>query len=134
MIGARRTQSNFALERTCDWSRTLMKPLLIFEPLRIDCPWASLRLHRFIIDGMAANAAECAKHGLTYYAYVEPGPGHAESLLYRLAEHTCLIITDDVPAFFPPRMIDAAASRLPSLLTCAPSCTSSAILSTCPKY
>jgi deoxyribodipyrimidine photo-lyase len=118
MIGARRVQWNFALDRACDWAGTLGKPLLIFEPLRIDYPWASVRMHRFVLQGMAENAAACAARGVTCHPYVEPGPHHAQGLLQALAEHACLIVTDDVPAFFQPRMVATAARRVPCLMEC----------------
>ena len=39
-----------------DHARDLALPLVIFEPLRAGYRWANDRHHRFIIDGMAANA------------------------------------------------------------------------------
>ena len=39
----------------------LRRPLLVFEPLRCDYRWASDRLHRFVLDGMAANRAACRR-------------------------------------------------------------------------
>jgi deoxyribodipyrimidine photo-lyase len=55
MTAARRTAGNFALERAADWARRLGQPLVVLEALRCDYPWASDRLHRFIIDGMVDN-------------------------------------------------------------------------------
>ena len=57
MIATRRPSFNFALDRAHDWARELKLPLVILEALRIDYPHASDRFHRFIIDGMASNAA-----------------------------------------------------------------------------
>ena len=34
----------------------LVKPLVVLEPLRAGYPWASDRMHRFVIDGMADDA------------------------------------------------------------------------------
>ena len=112
MIAQRRTSFNFALQRAADWARYLGRPLLIFEPLRSDYPWASVRLHRFIIDGMAANLEALDGVNVTYYPYVEPEPGHGRGLLPALAERACLVVTDHFPTFFLPRMVDAAAAKL----------------------
>ncbi|HET9804056.1 MAG TPA: hypothetical protein VFP96_12520, partial [Candidatus Acidoferrum sp.] len=72
MIAARRLSSNFAIDRTLEYCRELGKPLLIFESLRCGYQWASDRIHRFIVDGMADNAASAKRFGVTYYPYLEP--------------------------------------------------------------
>ena len=109
MIAARRTRYNFALQRAVDICLELHKPLVIFEPLDCGYPWASDRLHRFVLDGMAATAAVCSKSRAFYYPYVEPTPGHGSGLLKRLSQDACIIITDHYPAFFIPRLVTAAA-------------------------
>jgi deoxyribodipyrimidine photo-lyase len=112
MIAQRRTSFNFALERAAEWARQLAKPLLILEALRSDYPWASLRLHRFIIDGMAANHEALAGRNVTYYPYVEPEPGHGRGMIETLAEDACVVVTDYFPTFFLPRMVSTVAARL----------------------
>ena len=59
MIAARRTRWNFALQHAVDLCAELKAPLLILEALDSDYPWANDRIHRFVLDGMAANAAAC---------------------------------------------------------------------------
>ncbi|MBN1771222.1 MAG: deoxyribodipyrimidine photolyase [Deltaproteobacteria bacterium] len=113
MIGARRTEWSFGLQRAVERSRELRRPLLVLEPLRVAYPFASDRLHRFVLDGMRDNAARFRAAGVTYHPYVEPEPGAARGLLERLAADACLVVTDDVPFFFLPRMVRAAALRLP---------------------
>ncbi len=116
MTAFRRTSWNLALERAAHWSRELRRPLLILEPLRCDYPYASDRLHRFVLDGMADNLARCRAAGVAYHPYVEPGPGAGRGLLEALGGRACLVVTDDFPAFFLPRMLAAAGRRLPVLL------------------
>ena len=115
MIACRRTEWNFSLDRALEWAVELDRPLVIFEPLRIDYRWASDRFHRFVIDGMSDNAARIASlrnPGVFYYPYVEPAPGAGQGLLEALARHACLIVTDDYPSFFLPRMVKVASERL----------------------
>ena len=116
MIGARRTGWNFALDHALEWSVALDKPLLVFEPLRVDYEWASARFQQFIIEGMRDNAATCAAAGVTYYPYVEPASGAARGLLEMLAGRAAIVITDDTPAFFTRRMVEAAALRVAPLV------------------
>ncbi len=113
MIAARRTRMNFALERAAEWARTLARPLVVLEALRVDYPWASARLHRFVLDGMVDNARACAAHDVTYWPYVEPQPGAGRGLLAALAARAALVVTDEFPGFFLPRMVAAAARSLP---------------------
>ena len=112
MVASRRLEDNFALQQAAMWAAELDLPLLIFEPLRIGYPWASDRLHAFILQGMADHRAMAAALGVTYYAYVEPAAGAGKGLLERLAQDAAVVVTDDYPAFFLPRMIEAAATRL----------------------
>jgi deoxyribodipyrimidine photo-lyase len=113
MIAFRRTRWNFSLQRAVEWCTGLNKPLIIFEPLRIGYPWSSDRFHRFIIDGMAANAESLKRAGAAYYPYVEPSPDAGKGLLAALAQRACLAVTDDFPAFFIPSMIKAVSMSLP---------------------
>jgi deoxyribodipyrimidine photo-lyase len=112
MIAARRLEDNFGLQHAVARAAALDLPLLIFEPLRVGYPWASDRFHAFVLQGMADHRATAAAMGVTYYAYVEPAAGHGKGLLERLAQDAALVVTDDYPAFFLPRMVAAASRRL----------------------
>lgn len=112
MIGSRRLSANFALQHAVESARTWGKPLVILEALRCDYPWASDRLHHFVIDGMADHATALTGTPVAYYPYVEPERGAAKGLLSSLASHACLVVTDDFPAFFLPRMVAAAGRAL----------------------
>lgn len=112
MIANRRTTYNYALDRAIHWSRELGKPLLVLEALRCGYRWASDRIHQFVIDGMRDNAANCAKHAITYYPYLEVEEGKGTGLLERLAEKACIVVTDEFPCFFLPKMVAVAAAKL----------------------
>jgi deoxyribodipyrimidine photo-lyase len=112
MIAHRRTTWHFGLQRAVELARQLGKPLLVFEPLRVDYRWASDRFHQFVIEGMADNAARCAAAGITYYPYLEPEPKHATGLLAALAAQACVVVSDDFPCFFLPALLRSVAPRL----------------------
>ncbi|MGD8862033.1 MAG: deoxyribodipyrimidine photolyase [Myxococcales bacterium] len=112
MIAFRRARSNFALQHARDLASALGRPLLILEPLRVDYPWASERMHRFVVDGMGDNEVAFRKSPATYAAYVEPERGAARGLMQALAERACAVVTDDFPAFFLPRATAALAERI----------------------
>jgi deoxyribodipyrimidine photo-lyase len=113
MVAARRPRFNFALEQAVAHARELKLPLVVLEPLRASYPWASERLHTFVVQGMAANAAHFHKTSALYYPYLEPRRGAGAGLLAALAEHAARVVTDDYPCFFIPHMIQAVGRQLP---------------------
>lgn len=112
MTSFRRAQSNFALDRAIEHAQALKKPLVVLEALRVGYPFASDRLHGFLLQGMADNARRFAKSAATYFPYVETREGDGKGLLEALAARACVVVGDDWPCFFVPRMQAAAAARL----------------------
>ncbi len=110
MVASRRLADNFALDRAVEWAHELGKPLVVFEPLRCGYRWASDRIHRFVLDGMAEHHRRLAEHPVSYYPYVEQHDGAGKGLLEALAQKACVVVTDDFPCFFVPRMVRAAAA------------------------
>jgi deoxyribodipyrimidine photo-lyase len=116
MIACRRVRWNFTVDRAVEWARELDRPLLILEALRCGYAWASDRLHGFILEGMAENARQLQKHNVYYYPYVERMEDEGKGLIASLAGRACVIVTDDFPAFFLPRMLSSAGPSLPVLV------------------
>ena len=109
MQAARRLERNHALDYALACARELARPLVVFEALRIDYPWASQRLHRFVLEGMSDNAAHAAAIGLDYWPFVETRPGEGRGLMRRLASRASLVVTDDFPGFIVPAQSEALA-------------------------
>jgi deoxyribodipyrimidine photo-lyase len=116
MIASRRLHFNFALDRAVEHCVALRKPLVILEALRSGYPWASDRTHGFVMDGMADNARTCRAKAICYYPYIEFVAGAGKGLLEALAEKACVVVTDEYPCFFLPRMVESAGKRLPVAL------------------
>ncbi len=112
----RRTGWSFTLDRAVEWSHRFSRPVLVLEALRAGHPHASDRLHAFVLQGMQDSARAYADAGIAYHPYVEPSPGAGRGLLAALARRACVVVTDDSPAFFLPRMLATAAARLPVLV------------------
>jgi len=112
MTSFRRPFYNFALQQAVDQARNLQKPLLILEALRCDYPYASDRIHSFILQGMADNAEHFATTAAYYYPFVATEKGSGKELLEELSQSACLIVTDDHPGFFYPQMLQAAAGKV----------------------
>ncbi len=111
MIASRRLRWNFALQHAVEQAAALRRPLVILEALNCDYPWASDRLHGFVIEGMAANAREAGRSAATYYPYIEPARGRGRGLIKALSARACGIVTDHYPAFFLPAITRRAAEQ-----------------------
>lgn len=113
MIAARRARWSFALDHAVARAAALRLPLVVVEGLRADHPWASDRLHRFALDGMAENERLLRGAPALYHPYVERERGEGKGLVEALARRAAVVVTDDFPAYFLPRMVRAAAARSP---------------------
>jgi deoxyribodipyrimidine photo-lyase len=111
MQAYRRLERNHALDYALRCSEELGKPLVVYEGLRIDYPWASRRLHRFILEGMQDNAVRAAALGLNYWPFVERAKGEGRGLLRALSERASLVVTDDFPCFIVPAQTQALAVK-----------------------
>ncbi|MBT8335428.1 MAG: deoxyribodipyrimidine photolyase [Gemmatimonadetes bacterium] len=112
MVTQRRLEWNYALDQAVGYARKLGVPLVILEALRVGYRWSSPRHHRFALDGMREHRQRLADGSVTYLAYVEPEEGAGKGLLETLASRAAVIVTDDYPVFFVPRMQHAAGRAL----------------------
>jgi deoxyribodipyrimidine photo-lyase len=112
MIAARRAESSHALQHAAHLCETLGKPLIVLEAIRAQARWSSLRVHRYVVQGMADNADSFAGRRVAYYPYVEPEHGQGSGLLEALAAYAAVVVTDTFPTHFLPRMVAAARRRL----------------------
>jgi deoxyribodipyrimidine photo-lyase len=61
---------------------------------------------------MVDNAAELAGKPVLYYPYLEAVDGAGKGLLAALANRAAVVVGDDFPCFFLPRMVTAAANQI----------------------
>jgi len=108
----RRLERNHALDYALRCAGELGKPLVVYEGLRVDYPWASRRHHRFVLEGMRANAARAAELGLSYWPFVEAEKGQGRGFLRRLSARASLVVTDDFPCFIVPAQAEALARKV----------------------
>jgi deoxyribodipyrimidine photo-lyase len=109
MQAQRRLSHNHSLDYALKCASELRKPLVIYEGLRLDYPWASARHHQFILEGMRDNAATAARRGFTYWPFVETPRSSGRGLLSSLAARAALVVTDEFPCFIIPGQSQALA-------------------------
>jgi deoxyribodipyrimidine photo-lyase len=95
----RRLDSNHGLSFAADLANQLRLPLLVYEGLTCDHPWANRRMHQFVLDGVADNAARAAELGVGYVFYHRAAKRDANDVVYRLAQDAAAIVTDDFPGY-----------------------------------
>jgi deoxyribodipyrimidine photo-lyase len=111
MQASRRLRSNHAFDYAARCAQELAKPLVVYEGLRRDYPWASERFHSFIVAGMKDNADAARALGITYWPFVETPDRPARGLLAKIARKAALVVTDDYPCFIVPEQSRALAAR-----------------------
>ncbi len=112
MTSQRRLEWNHALDHAVARANELGKGLVVVEPLRADYPHACDRFHAFVQQGMQQHQQRAQAAGATYHPFIEPVPGAGKGMLAALADEASLVVADDHPGFFFPKML-AAAARLP---------------------
>ncbi len=115
MQSAHRFHYNYALEYAVAWAVKLDLPLVIYEELHCDYPWACDRFHTFYMEMMAehlGNSREWAGGRVHYYPHVELRSGSGDAGFYAWADEAAYVISDEYPAFFLRQRNEQVADRL----------------------
>lgn len=113
MIANRRSHDNFSLDYALELANFYGKKLIVLEALAIDYPWASLRFHQFIIEGMLDNQKELQEKNICYYPFVEQTKDQGKNLLSSFAQAAFAVVTDYYPCFFLPAIVNKIAKTSP---------------------
>ncbi|HEY5145787.1 MAG TPA: hypothetical protein VII82_03435, partial [Polyangiaceae bacterium] len=97
-------------------------PCVVYEALRPDYPYASDRVHRFVLEGARDMSAKLAARGLAHAFFLPRTPAEARGVVARLAARARLIVSDDSPAFIVPAQNAAAAARAPCAFVVVDDC------------
>lgn len=100
MQSAHRLQYNYALEYAVGWANKLGKPLLLYEELKNDYPWASDRIHQFYLEGMQEIQQYAVEKGLNYLSFVEEEADTNKQAYLAMLENACCLVTDEFPVYF----------------------------------
>src|SRR5690349_16885841 len=100
-----RARANFALDFAVEQANARRLPVLVYHGLRYDYPWASDRLHTFILESARDLYREFAERGIRYAFYLERSGDEVAarraagrpSPLIALARRAPLVVTDYFP-------------------------------------
>src|SRR6478672_2476728 len=98
----KRVDDNHALIWAIRKANELKLPLVVYEGLKYYYPWASDRLHKFILEGVEEKRIEFERLGIRYIFYLQQNSDSARNTVARLAGDAALIVTDDYPCFIIP--------------------------------
>jgi deoxyribodipyrimidine photo-lyase len=98
----KRTSYNHALTWAIRKANELELPLVVYEGLKYYYPWASDRLHTFILEGVEEKKREFERLGIRYIFYLQKDESSPKNTVARLAKDAALIVTDDFPCFIIP--------------------------------
>jgi deoxyribodipyrimidine photo-lyase len=123
-----RARENPALNFAAEQANALRLPLVVYQGLRPDYPWASDRLHTFILESAADLVADFAARGIPYGFHLErrrraPGEPAPPSPLEAMARRAALVVTDYFPTFIVPRQTRRLRERIAAPVVAVDGCT-----------
>ncbi len=107
----KRTSYNHTLIWAIRKANELKLPLVVYEGLKYYYPWASDRLHTFILEGVEEKKREFERLGIRYIFYLQKDENSPKNTVAALAKDAALIVTDDFPCFIIPGHNQRIAQR-----------------------
>jgi deoxyribodipyrimidine photo-lyase len=107
----KRTTHNHALTFAIRKANELQLPLVVYEGLKYYYPWASDRMHTFILEGVEDRRVEFECVGARYIFYLQKDGASPKNTVAQLAREAACIVTDDYPCFIIPEHNRRIAER-----------------------
>jgi deoxyribodipyrimidine photo-lyase len=107
----KRTTHNHALTFAIRKANELKLPLVVYEGLKYYYPWASDRMHTFILEGVEDRRVEFECVGARYIFYLQKDGASPKNTVAQLAREAACIVTDDYPCFIIPEHNRRIAKR-----------------------
>ena len=99
----KRTSHNHALNFAIERANERKLPLVVYEGLKFYYPWASDRIHTFILEGVEEKRKEFEKLGIKYIFYLQKDENSPKDTVAKIAKDAALLVTDDFPCFIIPK-------------------------------
>lgn len=149
MQSTHRAHDNFALNFAIERANELSLPLQVYHGLRHDYPWASDRLHTWILESVVDLYRDFEAKGINYAFWLDLSRGErtvwpaggrtdtskavpllagaprpaAPTPLVELAQRAALVVTDYFPTFIVPRQIAGLRARVDTAIVAVDSAT-----------
>ena len=96
---ALRARDNPVIDAAVRLGNAARLPVLVYHGVREDYPYASDRLHRFILGASLDLATGCQERGLAFAGHVDREGRREKGLVYRLGAEAAAIVVEDQPTF-----------------------------------
>jgi deoxyribodipyrimidine photolyase len=96
---ALRARDNPVIDAAVHLGNALRLPVLVYHGVREDYPYASDRLHRFILGASVDLAEGCRQRGLACVQHVDRAGQREKGLVHRLAADAAAVVLEDQPTF-----------------------------------
>ena len=107
----KRLDNNHSLIYAIRRANELKLPLVVYEGLKYYYPWASDRIHTFILEGVEEKRKAFEALGIRYVFYLQQDASSPKNTVAALARDAALIVTDDFPCFIIPEHNRRIAER-----------------------
>jgi deoxyribodipyrimidine photolyase len=112
LMQALRADENPALDAAIALGNDRGLPVVVLHALENRYPYASHRLHRFILEASQELGVGVEQRGLRFVRWVRREGESEVDLVARLAERAAAVVCDDVPTFVTREYADGLADRL----------------------
>jgi deoxyribodipyrimidine photo-lyase len=94
-----RAFDNPVIDAAIELGNSIGLPVLVYHWVREDYPFASDRLHYFLLGASRDLQLGCRDRGIRCMNYVDRQGAREKGLVYRLSEDAAAVLTDDQPVF-----------------------------------
>ncbi len=109
---ALRARDNPVIDAAIRLGNALGVPVLVYHGVREDYPYASDRLHHFILHAGRDLARDCRQRGLACVQHVDRPEAREKGLIYRLAADSAAVVVEDQPTFVAGWQAERVAGKL----------------------
>ena len=96
---ALRAHDNPVIDAAVRLGNALHRPILVYHGVRDDYPYASDRLHRFILGASRDLGRDCRARGLACVQHVDRDGMREKGPVHRLGTAAAAIVVEDQPTF-----------------------------------
>lgn len=109
---ALRAYDNPVIDAAIRLGNALRLPVLVYHGVREDYPYASDRLHHFILGASIDLATGCRQRGLACVQHIDRAERRENGLIYRLSVDAAAIVLEDHPTFVARWQAERVAARV----------------------
>jgi deoxyribodipyrimidine photo-lyase len=108
---ALRARDNPVIDASIRLGNAMALPVLVYHGVREDYPYASDRLHHFILEASRDLGAGCRERGIACVQHIDREGHREKGLVYRLGAQAAAIVLEDQPTFVARWQSDRVATR-----------------------